>query len=434
MPTARAGTVTPTPDVMSVLIVGTRAPTVGGITSVIDDQVDGLGARGLAVATYNTGALLRSQPGRASWENIRAAVADAVAVRRDARRLRPTIVAVHTVGSPVPPLARALLLAVAVRSARRPVVVHLHAYDLQASLPARSFRLVLGLLGHVAGAVVVLYDSLVAPVQAVVRCPVVALPNGIDCSYFSPLPTDPHEPEGSGRDDAASGGLDEWPVPMVPGAGDEGASATRSADASSSGVEPAAGGASSDSAEVRLVFVGTVGRRKGVDALMQALRRDPHGFSCLVIGDAAEEPREVYDEVVRAAGDLVRAGVVRFAGARPRAWIRDQLRQADVFVLPSTAEGMPMALLEAMACRLAVVVTDVGAMGSIVRDASAGHVVPPGDPVCLAEALQLFRDDADLRSEAANAARRGVEVRFDRDLVLDRVAELYTRVAGGRRG
>lgn len=367
---------------LSVLVVGTRAPTIGGITSVIDDQVEGLVAQGVAVTTYNTGARHRDRPGGPTWENVRWAVADGLAVWCAARAGEPSVVAVHTVGSPTLPLARCLLLVLGARAARRPVVVHIHAFDLESSLSSRPFRVLFALLGRLATAVAVLFDRLVEPVRSVVRCPVVVLPNGVDTVAYAPAPV---VTEGRPADERGP---------------------------------------------VKLVFVGTVGRRKGVDDLLRAVRMLPSPVHLVVIGDAAEESAEAYEEVRRAGADLVEAGTVRFIGSQSRAAIRDELHKADVFVLPSLAEGMPMALLEAMACSLPVVVTDVGSMGTIVRETSAGEVVPAGDPRALSRALTALIDHPDHRWEAGQAARQGVVERFDRDLVITELIGIYRQYSG----
>ncbi len=111
-----------------------------------------------------------------------------------------------------------------------------------------------------------------------------------------------------------------------------------------------------------------------------------------------------------------------------RGWLEDEekerlLREAGIFVLPSTSEGLPMALLEAMAYELAIVATDVGGVPDVLSDGEDAIVVAPGDPAALADGLARLAADGELRrrlgAAAATRARRlGAEQVTDR---LDRV-------------
>jgi len=116
-------------------------------------------------------------------------------------------------------------------------------------------------------------------------------------------------------------------------------------------------------------------------------------------------------------------------GGRAKA---DALAAADVFVLPSYAEGMPMAILEAMAAGMAIIATPVGSIGEAVTDGQEGFLVAPGDVEALAGRIAALDGDFELRRRMGQAARQTAERRFAIDLVARQVAELYAAVAGGR--
>ena len=96
----------------------------------------------------------------------------------------------------------------------------------------------------------------------------------------------------------------------------------------------------------------------------------------------------------------------------------------DVYVSSSRAEGMPLALAEAMASRLPIVATAVGGVPDMVPP-QIGVLVPHGDPQALRTAIQRFIDDSGARSSMGEAARRYALDRFAEERMLDRYLELY---------
>ena len=117
-------------------------------------------------------------------------------------------------------------------------------------------------------------------------------------------------------------------------------------------------------------------------------------------------------------------------------WRQDNLElltALDVFVMPSLWEAMPLALLEAMAARRAIVVTDVGDNRRVVDDGECGVVVPAGDPAALAAAIERLLGDS--AGAAAMAAR--AQARFRSTFTVARMVQEYEAlyaqaVDGGR--
>ena len=102
---------------------------------------------------------------------------------------------------------------------------------------------------------------------------------------------------------------------------------------------------------------------------------------------------------------------VRWIGWLDEAAKRDALATYPLFVLPSRSEGLPVALLEAMAWERAVVATRVGGVPDVVSDGRDGLIVPPGDPAALAEAIRrLLGDPAECRRLGAGARTRAVSL------------------------
>ncbi len=102
------------------------------------------------------------------------------------------------------------------------------------------------------------------------------------------------------------------------------------------------------------------------------------------------------------------------------------LQSFDVFALPSYAnEGVPQAIMQAMACGLAVVTTAVGAIGEAARDGVTALMVRPRDAGALAAAISLLRDDPAQRARLGAAAATEARARFSRDAMLDRMEAVF---------
>ena len=199
--------------------------------------------------------------------------------------------------------------------------------------------------------------------------------------------------------------------------------------------DPPVEAATEEDAVPRLLSVGRLVQQKGFDRLLEAcalLRDRSVDFRCDIIG-AAAEPAETAT-AVRLRIQQRRLGLedhVRFLGPLPLSHVLAELRETDVFVLPCvvTAHGgrdvTPNALLEAMAMRRAVITTPVGAIPELVDDGANGLLVPPGDAVALAGAIQRLLGDRPLRQRLGQAARRKVEERFDIRRNVERYAQLF---------
>ena len=114
-----------------------------------------------------------------------------------------------------------------------------------------------------------------------------------------------------------------------------------------------------------------------------------------------------------------------FHGWVTAAKVIDLCRNADLFVLPSHAEGQAMSLLEAMAHGLAIVTTPVGAHLEAVTPGVEALLVPPGDAAALAHALTRLIDDRGLRLRLGAAARTRYAADFTIDRYAARLAGLY---------
>lgn len=173
----------------------------------------------------------------------------------------------------------------------------------------------------------------------------------------------------------------------------------------------------------RLIYVGRLHKQKGVDVLLRAfgqlVERDLACDACLkIVGDGP-----LWDDLVSLAKDLDITHRVAFFGETN--CVLEQLYQADIFVLPSRAEGISNALLEAMACGMPVVVSDVPGNADVVQDGKNGLTFTTEDPDSLAQALSLLLEQSDLRQQLGRMARQTVEARYSLSFVADRYIAMY---------
>lgn len=149
-------------------------------------------------------------------------------------------------------------------------------------------------------------------------------------------------------------------------------------------------------------------------------RRNP-GIKLLIVGDGEERSR--LEEFVSML-NLNR--VVIFTGMRRD--VPQLLKAMDVFALSSVSEGMPVTVLEAMAARLPVVATEVGALPELVEEGKTGFLVPMRHAVAMADRLEEFLANRQLAKSFGEAARCKVEREFKLDRMLQNYAELYQSV------
>lgn len=162
---------------------------------------------------------------------------------------------------------------------------------------------------------------------------------------------------------------------------------------------------------------------KGHSCLLEALGRlrDDQHWQAVLVGDGP-----LRGELEVQTRELAIAERVKFAGRRrdiPRV-----LAAADVFVLPSLWEGLPGAIMEAMATGLPVVASNVGGINELVVDGSTGYLVPAAQPGPLADRIRRLIQNADLRERMGAAGRHRLVNHFSLDDMVLKTSQLYMRL------
>jgi len=178
-------------------------------------------------------------------------------------------------------------------------------------------------------------------------------------------------------------------------------------------------------APVHILFLGKMGANKGVPELLRALAMLPPdgAWRATLAGDG---------EVDKARSEAIRLDLQRQVTVR--GWADPQevdalLRGADVLVLPSHYENLPMSVIEGMAYGLAVVTTPVGAVPDIIVPGETGLLCPPGDASALAEHLRAVISDPMLRKRLGQAAQTFHREHLDAPALVHRLKSIWEGVA-----
>lgn len=185
----------------------------------------------------------------------------------------------------------------------------------------------------------------------------------------------------------------------------------------------------STSRTLRLVCTGRMVAAKGHRILFKAiaqclpvLNAADVELSCDLIGDGPER-----SNLEQYADRLGISKVVQFLGARSHDQTLSLVALADIFVLASFAEGLPVALMEAMALGIPCVSTTIAAIPELIKNGENGLLVSPANPSALGHALAKLAQDPQLRLRFGRAARATVESEYNLSINLDTLASLWKR-------
>ena len=177
-----------------------------------------------------------------------------------------------------------------------------------------------------------------------------------------------------------------------------------------------------------ILYVGRLVRAKGLYILIAAvdqLVRQGFSVRLRIVGDGPER-----QALGREAAQHGLACRVIFEGRQNTAGVAALYQQADIFVLPSFAEGIPVVLMEAMAAEIPCVATSVMGIPELIRDEADGLLVEPRDAEALAGAVARLLVDPELRLRLGESARRRIQEQYS----LQRNAAEFARMLGEAHG
>ena len=178
--------------------------------------------------------------------------------------------------------------------------------------------------------------------------------------------------------------------------------------------------------KVRVLTIGRLIPRKGfqflIRALPQIIDKAAHNFEIEIVGDGP-----YHGELLRLAENLGVASHIHFAGSVPYPKLPQKYRDADLLILPSLAEGMPLVVLEAMGTGLPIVASRVQGIDELVADGVNGALFDPGDIDGLAHALVKLINAGEGRIEMGKASVERVKP-YDWKNIADAYLSLYADI------
>jgi glycosyltransferase involved in cell wall biosynthesis len=169
-----------------------------------------------------------------------------------------------------------------------------------------------------------------------------------------------------------------------------------------------------------LVCVARLAETKGVDILIQAVSivaRQGISCKCIIVGDGP-----LKEKLLQQANSQGLWGYVYFEGFQED--VRPYLQAGSAFILTSYQEGLPLLVLEAMACGLPCIVTNVGGCAEAVKDQVVGLVIPPASVEAAADAILFLVTHPHERARMAQASRSRVCEEFDIEAKMAEIKRL----------
>jgi glycosyltransferase involved in cell wall biosynthesis len=171
---------------------------------------------------------------------------------------------------------------------------------------------------------------------------------------------------------------------------------------------------------VNVLFLGRLGERKGIYDLLESINHlDISRFNFVLAGDGEIEQVR---EIVLKRGWQERVSVPGWVGPDEK---EDLLRKADIYLLPSYHEGLPISILEAMAAALPIIATPVGGIPEAVIDGLNGYLIPPGDAVKIASRIETIAFDRSKWKAMSDASSNRALTKFDMQVVESRLKAVY---------
>lgn len=172
-------------------------------------------------------------------------------------------------------------------------------------------------------------------------------------------------------------------------------------------------------------WIGTIAnlyKTKDIPNLIEALKAINEDYAAIIIGDGPE--RSNIESLIKNANLSDRVFLLTGKQVAAERW----LKAFDLFVLPSSKEGFPYAILEAMSAGLPIVATAVGAIPEMIENKKSGLIVPPKNPGALGSAIIELINNSDLRAGLGQTSETEFKQKFSKNRMLADTQKLYSEI------
>lgn len=184
---------------------------------------------------------------------------------------------------------------------------------------------------------------------------------------------------------------------------------------------------------VRLISVARLVPEKGLSHALQAIRKMLDGMPDLAVEYRIIGEGPLQQGLENQAHELGLTDIVTFLGGANQSVVQKELADADIFLLPSMAEVLPAALMEAQSTGLPAVASDVGGVCEIILDKRSGYLVPPGKPDVLADCLGRIILQRNRWEEMGRIGSSFIAKHFDIMNLNERLETIYTELMHNRK-
>ncbi|MGD9581937.1 MAG: glycosyltransferase family 4 protein [Vampirovibrionia bacterium] len=178
--------------------------------------------------------------------------------------------------------------------------------------------------------------------------------------------------------------------------------------------------ATSEKNNINVLFMGLIGERKGAFDLIKAAKSiQNNNVKINIYGNGEENKAQQMIDQDNLNDKIVLGGWISGND------VANAYKNADIFVLPSYNEGLPMSILEAMSYSLPIISTPVGGIPDAVIENNNGYLIPPGDSELLAKRINGLADDQSLRNNMGQQSYKIASEKFDIIIIMKQLKNLY---------
>ena len=178
-----------------------------------------------------------------------------------------------------------------------------------------------------------------------------------------------------------------------------------------------------------LLYVGRISELKGLHILIKALQFLKKSVHLVIIGPP-DWNSNYYQNLLKLIEKENRKGKhkIEYLGAMEQGEIVNWYQRASLLILPSFAEGFPVTVLESLSCQTPVVATPVGGIPEIIKNHKTGMLVPPGNIIQLAEAIDYMLENENVRLKMAREGLKLVKEKYSLENACKRLCSLYEQI------